>query len=346
VCQRAVMVASTPRRAPTHCRATHDCLTWAQDPREGSGDRGHSTWVHENADEMSTAFNGWVDASVAAVRGCGAIQAMRLPDPNGGSPLDVGLLDPSTVVAVAAYGQTGGHEANGLYFGLVAQDPMTHWRGLTGFFLTWCPGCDDGGESLLRGLRSRLRQHGVVLRSIYDMPSALHPQDGWFERDRGLLAGHVSLRPGLSPHWVHVASGGESWPALITTGPALSDLTNVVLVERPQESVALARLRPHPKRWTWRLGDLAALEALVVLRRDRPRVSMTYTPLRSPASWGVYRLSPRGPVVGPVANLRRALTSALEGAPRDRIGHVQVGYLQAGAAARMADVLSLSALLA
>jgi len=263
---------------------------------------------------MWSAFCAWWDASAAAVQGSPRVEVAALPDPNGGRALEVGLVDPSTVVVVTALGQVGGHEANGLYVGLVGQDPSDHWRGLTGFFLTWCPGCDEGGEQLLRDVRTHVSAHHVALSSLYDMPEALHPQDGWFERDRGLLAGWVSPRHGLGPCWTRTGAPVRG-AALVATGPTFADLGNVVLIEGPDDIAVLARLRPGRELWTWRTGELAALEILAGLGKRSVTVSTARMASRAPLGWGSYRLHSGGPVVGPVPDLRRALHKAVAGLP-------------------------------
>ena len=46
---------------------------------------------------------------------------------------------------IASAQRTGG-EVDGLYLGLVAQEPSARWIGLAGFFLPICPVCNQGAS--------------------------------------------------------------------------------------------------------------------------------------------------------------------------------------------------------
>ena len=167
---------------------------WAEDTR-------HSADVHEDLREADPALSAWLIESVSRIRSMPAIGQAQVPDPKDPQlGMDVGFLDPSTVFLLVAHAELRGAIASGLYVGLVAQDLDCSWRGLSGFYLPWCPGCDPWGRDAVDSVCARAASLGLDFVSERELPRALHSAPGWFQ---GRLVGGaaVGARPGLSPTW-------------------------------------------------------------------------------------------------------------------------------------------------
>lgn len=284
----------------------------------------------------------WIDLTLRSLRRQIAIHSSALPNPSSpAASLPVGLVDPSAVLILLAVAQVRGYDADGVYVGFAGQDPNCLWRGLTGFFVPWCPGCDQDGDRLLRDLESGLRKRGVGVGSVWDLPAEVHPQDGWFDGDRLMLGGCVDARPGISGYWQGVDMARDAGTVmLVATGPVATSLANLVLLDAYEHLEQLATLRPHASRWTTRQGDLGALAELAGIKATqahpiRARRRLTQVP----SAWGVY-CDQDGSWQGPFANLRRAvteLTSYPVGGPHS----ILVEYLPADTPVRLADILQL-----
>lgn len=321
-----------------HCRASHDCNYWAREPRRSLKDREHSDWVHAERDACLTQLWAWIDATIVAIRRQASLATVGLPNPwNPDTSLPVGMVDPSTVLIVLAIAQRFGQEAAGIYVGVVGQDPNCMWRGLTGFFVPWCPGCDKDGDQTLRYLERTLQKRGVVMASVWDLPVAIQPQEGWFDGDRLMLGGRVHILHGVADYWRRVDAELRE-PALVATGPVATSLSNLVLLDA--DPLLLADFRPHPTRWTIRQGEAAPLSALAGIsslpaqlhRGQRP-------PSRLPTAWGSF-CDHSGIWHGPFPNLRRAASTWAASQPEPGAS-LSIVYLPKGCAVRLSDVLRL-----
>lgn len=329
---------------PLHCPPSRDNRTWAIDERETNRDTRHNTFLHETSGDMYDHFWAWIEASLAYLRRQPGIARAAVPSPKDPSAsLDVGLIDSSTATVIVGLGQVRGHEAEGAYVGLVVQEPFGTWRGLSGFYLSWCPACDRGGNQAIRRVRSELTRRAVALKSIWDMPAALHPREGWFDNERLLFGRFISERPGLNATWQTLAQRIDT-PALIATGPVMSNLANLVLVDSlALEAPVLRALLGSGGAWSMRFGDTAALELLADIGREATIGRMSATrPGNVPAAWGAYRLDGEAAVFGPFPNLWRTLREVLDARPGDPRHFADLVHLPVGRAVRLADVLALT----
>ena len=331
------MVAQSVLR-PVHCRPTHDCTDWARDPRRSQHDHGHSQWVHAEREVFLTQLWAWIDRTLTRIRHQQSIATLDLPNPsNPQIDLGVGMVDPSTVLIILGIGQRAGHEANGIYVGFVGQDPNCLWRGLTGFFLPWCPGCDADGNTTLRSLQRALRERDVMMTSAWDLPVDIQPQDGWFDGDRLMLGGRVHTLPGVTDYWRR-ADASLREPALVATGPVTTSLSNLILLDGDVRH--LTELRPHPSRWTVRTGSAATLSTLAGIASTTPHINRGHRrPTRIPAAWGSF-CDQSGTWHGPFPNLRRTATEWATTQP-EPTSSLSFMCLPEGVAVRLSDVLQL-----
>lgn len=281
---------------PTHCPPWHDQRRWAWEAREWTGDNRHNPEVHDDLLEAEPALAAWFGESISTVRSMHKIGYAQLPDPKDPQrTLDVGFLDPSTVFLLIAYAELRGAIASGLYVGLVAQDLDCSWRGLSGFYLPQCPGCDPEGRSAVAGVESRVAALGLDLVSEDRLPVGLHSGPGWFE-GRLLGGAAVGPRPGLSPTWELVEDEVRG-PALIRFGPAITTLTNVVVVDRSGDGLHELAALTTRRAWTRRTGTLQALRTLAASGDVRLRTGTLRRRSRPPIGWTAYRvLTERGEV--------------------------------------------------
>lgn len=302
-------------------------------------------WLHDSREVMFSQLWSWLDDSFEVVREQVEIQHAALPNPSDPvTRLDVGLLDPTTVTVIVGYAHLHGFDATGAYVGLIAQDPMGTWRGLTGFFLGWCQGCDPGGETTLKSIRLALRGRGVELKSIWELPAAIHPRAGWFEGDRLLLGALINRRAGLEDLWRRQDGRAHDGPALVATGPVVTTLANLVLVERLDHDLPLlAELRPNPSAWMVRGGRLDALAHLAGIPPTpvRPLRGVARRRVDLPSAWGAYGRGGQDPGSGPVPNLRAALDDFPFARHRTSAVRLPIWYLPPGRAVRLSDVLQL-----
>ncbi len=327
---------------PVHCRPTHDCTTWARDPRFSLEGR-HSSWVHTEQDQFLSQLWMWIDGTLRSLQGQRSIAAATLPNPaDPSTALPVGMLDPTTALILMAFGKIRGIEAKGIYVGFVGQNPNFLWQGLTGFFVPYCPGCDQDGEATLRMLRGEVRSRDITLESIWDLPVELHPQEGWFEGDRLMLGGLASPRAGLSNFWTRHAPPTDLEQAhLIAAGPVATSLANFVLLDDDDAIEGLERIRGPRSRWTFRTGSATALAELAHLGGaavDRTR-QVILRPKMAPTAWGSFR-DQAGTWRGPYPNLRRAVIEWAEGREGTPSG-IEIEHLPAGGAVRLTDLLEL-----
>jgi hypothetical protein len=283
----------------------------------------------------------WINTTLRSLREQQTVGMTMLPNPSSlRSRLPVGMVDPTTTIVLVAAAQSGGYEAPGAYVGLVGQEPHGRWRGLTGFYAPWCPGCDADGDAMFRGIRSGLEARDVRVRSVWDLPAGLHPRDGWFDQERLKLGGFVDQRPGLTDTWEVVGGTPTHGPAAVATGPSTASLSNIVLVrDLSQDLAELARLLPRG-RWTTRPGADAALARLLGVDGSKPSAIHTMRSRDVPATWGVWRGIGEKSWNGPVPNLRAHLAAA-EGA-RPSTSPVEVRHLTPERPARLKDILSLA----
>lgn len=330
---------------PVHCRPTHDCRDWAWDTRRALDRSGHAKWLHETRDQMDDSLERWLSSSFTTIRGTRSIGPILLPNPSDpDGQLSVGAVDPTTVVVVLAFTVLTGRDATGAYIGLVGQDPNSLWRGLTGFFVAWCHGCDAGGRRSMKALRRRLESHGVDMRSIYQMPQALSPRGAWFgasqEGARLRWGGLINADADLTAYWEPYAPDAGTGPAVVSIGPAQTNLANLVLVEDlARDSRALERLAGGPRAgWRQRLGALDRLEELMGLgyEHDPVQARSARDVGRLPATWGSYLEPQTHQWIGPVRNLKEAALLL----PRTRVP-LSVRLLPANKASRLSDILSL-----
>lgn len=313
--------------------------------RRSLNDRSHTEWFHDTREEMYTQFWLWFDLSLREVQDQRAIQLLALANPSDPtSRLDVGLVDPTTVTVIVGYAQSRGYDAAAVYVGLIAQDPMCTWRGLTGFFVGWCQGCDQDGENTLQSLRQELRALNVELRSIWDLPPAIHPQGGWFEDERLRFGALVNGRAGVEDLWGRPTGSAKDGPALLATGLVVTGLANLVLVERLSHDMRrLATLRQSPSLWSIRSGRMDVLAELAAIpsKPVLPRRQEVRRRAELPATWGAYRESANGSWSGPVPNLRNALEGHVFGRNDDGASTMSIAFLPPDRAARLSDILQL-----
>lgn len=339
------MVPAEGPPVPRHGPTSHDCRTWARDHRESGQDTTHSGFLHDTAREMNCQFWAWVEASVGCIRGQTYVGPTRLPNPSDLSDsIDGGFVDATTAVFVVGLGEIRGREAEGAYVGIVVQEPLGDWRGISGFFLSWCPACDPGGNRAIRHLRRVFAEHSVSMTSIWDMPSALHPRHGWFGNDRLLLAGFINPHAGLDSIWRGAMAGEITGPALIATGPTMTGLANVVLVDNlAVDGPRLRQILGNVGYWSVRVGEAEILERLVGIGEYRAptRLAVNRTG-RVPAAWGAYRIGEQPTVFGPTPNLWMALRRAVQTRPGQVAPTVTITYLPAGRAVRLTEILALT----
>ena len=309
----------TSRRMPTHCPPWHDQRRWAWEAREWTGDSRHNPQVHDDLLEAEPALAAWLDESISAIRSMPSIGNAQVPDPKDSQQtLDVGFLDPSTVYVLIAHAELRGAIAAGLYVGLVAQDLDCSWRGLSGFYLPQCPGCDPEGRRAVAGVESHMAALGLDLVSEDGLPLGLHSGPDWFE-GRLLGGAAVSPRPGLSPTW-ECAEGEVRGPALIRFGPAITSLTNVVVVDGPGDGLHELAALTIRRVWTSRSGTLQALRTLAASGDVRVRAGTLRRRSRPPIGWTAYRvLTERGDMRS--SGLTHSLEHSLNELPL-RDGHV------------------------
>jgi hypothetical protein len=281
----------------------------------------------------------WIDRTLTTIRHQQSIATVDWPNPSDPQTnLGVGMVDPSTVLIILAISQRYGHEANGIYVGFVGQDPNCLWRGLTGFYVPWCPGCDHDGDHTLRYLDQALRDRDVMMTSVWDLPVDIQPQDRWFDGDRLMLGGRVHTLPGVTDYWRR-ADASLRAPALVATGPVTTTLSNLILLDCDIRH--LAELRPHPSRWTVRTGCAAPLLTLAGIASTAPLINRGHRrPTRIPAAWGSF-CDHSGTWHGPFPNLRRAAVewAATQPQPASSLSFL---CLPERVAVRLSDILQIS----
>ena len=232
---------------------------------------------HEQVDEeveaaWSAAFT-WLEAADQALDDGHGLTSLLLPHPQAGRvSVETGLVDADFVYAVVAAVERAGEEVDGLYVGLVAQEPSTRWIGLAGFFLPVCPICDRGGVA-----RATDRMLDLLTRSGFEeipgsaVPEGLRPGPGWFDRERLQTVARRStapLRTTWSP-WPPAAQGNLPTAFLVRVGPVVTSLCGLVLCASTQEALGLPELIGEPPAaWTWTTGDLGWF---LLTTRHRPR---------------------------------------------------------------------------
>jgi hypothetical protein len=296
---------------------------------------------------MYRALWSWVDTSLLVVRSQARLTPMALPNPSDTTTsLPVGMVDPTTVVVIVGFGVILGRAATSAYVGLVGQDPTGRWRGLTGFFVSWCQACDLHGDGAMKHIHRELVDRAVAMKSIYDLPPALRPRGRWFagtvHDDRLLYGGFVNRWEGLSECWVTYDPQLTTGAALIATGPSASGLGNLVLLQDLNaEHDALESVRRRSPLWMQRSGTEEALFRLAGMVTPAPlRERTSLRPGALPASWGAYLDPALGIWMGPFPNLCRSMTEPT--ARRPAAGTV-VRYLPEGHAVRLADLAQLTA---
>ncbi len=326
---------------PIHCPATHDCSKWSRNTSHDAAGNGHSSFFHEIRDEMIAQFWTWIDDSISCLRDDPSIRHYDLPNPSDPTQrLPVGIVDPTTVVVLLGFAQVGGHEATGAYVGLAAQDMSTGWKGLTGFFVPWCPGCYEQGDAVFKSLREGLASRSVTVGSAWDLPSGLWSRRGWFDDDRLQLGGFVVTVRGVDPVWTFSGLAETDGPALVATGPTTSSLANVILVPSLSQSAdRLRRLRPAVDTWTVKRGPTRRLAALAGLGEE-PIYARSVTvdrPSRAPAAGGWWRLPGEGVWHGPVPNVWLDLRDCAVVGKRQ----VEVVHLPEFTPVRLSDICAL-----
>lgn len=330
-----------------HCLPRFDCREWAFDTRRSTDSSGHSPWLHDERDPMHSAFERWFDTSIARLHDSQHIATLTLPNPSDpATSLPVGLIDPTTVVVLQAFTVLTGRDATGAYVGLVGQDPNGLWRGLTGFFLAWCHGCDPGGRRSMTALRHQIEERSISMSSIHQLPSALRPRDGWFgsteEGERLRWGGLANKDDSLSPFWEPYDPQPDTGPALVSIGPAFTDLANLVLLhDLGHESPDLERIAGGVTAgWRQRRGRLHRLEQLAALNRSRARFTdrEARDVGRLPATWGTYMDPVTRTWSAPVRNVKDAARLV----PRSR-NPLRVRFLPPGTASRLDDIRDLGA---
>lgn len=308
-------------------------------------DATHNKFLHESADEMNSQFWAWVKASIGCIRGQAYVGPAWLPNPSDlSASIGGGFVDGSTAVFIVGLLEIQGNEAEGAYVGIVVQEPLGDWRGLSGFFLSWCPACDRGGNRAIRQLRRVFAEHGVTMTSIWDMPPALHPRHGWFDNERLLLGGFIHPHVGLDSIWRAAMTSEVTGPALIATGPTTTSLANVVLVDNLKvDGPRLRQFLDNEGYWSVRLGEAETLERLVGIGEYRvpTRLAVNRTG-RVPAAWGAYRIGEQPTVFGPIPNLWMALRRSFRAAPGQVAPTVTIMHLPAGRAVRLTEILALA----
>lgn len=296
---------------------------------------------------MAESFLSWIDRSFAEVRGSGSITLMSLCNPSDQTgQLQVGMVDPTTVIVIVGYGDIRGVDAAGAYVGLIAQDPMLTWRGLAGFFLTWCHACDPAGNEMFAWVKETLSQRDVSLLSVWDMPASIHPQRDWFEGERLQYAAFVNPARDIEAMWATPTTKPREGSALVATGPVSTSLANLVLLQDIKRDIpVLTSLRGGRSSWTVRSGNDSALAALAGLPAGSvaPRLQTFSSIADLPATWGVYRASGQQTWSKPVPNLYKSVRGSPTGRRhQQRWPKIEALFLPPGRAARLADITLLA----
>ena len=262
--------------APRHCPSDRDCRTWAVVPHPDSADPADHQRVHNEVEDAWRAVAKWLAALDEALGDAPGLSSLWLPHPEPGrAPVNVGLVDADLSHAVIAAVQKAGEEVDGLYLGVVAQEPTARWIGLAGSFLPICSACNRGGVA-----QATDRLIELLVRSRFDeiasaqVPVGLRPRPGWFERDRLQT---VASRPSAARR-----SAWQLWPlanslapeaeVLVRVGPVVTDLNGLVLCRSSREAQSLpGLLGADPTYWTWTAGPPASLNHVARHQPRRPR---------------------------------------------------------------------------
>jgi hypothetical protein len=281
-----------PEPAPRHCPAARDCRAWAYDPRTSTADEPHDDLLHDRCDQARRALEDWLVRVIPPLRSTTAIKDLTLAHPQTSrAPLRTGLIDPTTTYLVVADAERSGVRAPAAYVGLVSQEPTTRWTGVAGFFLPWCPRCDPDGIETIEGYLPRLlRELGVTLTPLHDLPGSLHPRPGWFDPDRLLYGARVNHDPSIATLWTR-CSPHLRGPALVRVGPVHTSLTGLVLLGGGDP---LARLvdaldedDESAANWTCRTGTADSLARLAALPSEPPAILHSPRPNSPARGWAV-----------------------------------------------------------
>lgn len=204
------------------------------------------------------------------------LTSLLLPHPaSGRAPLTTGLIDADSIHAVVAAAQKAGQEVDGLYVGLVAQEPSARWLGLAGIFLPVCPRCDGRGVGRATDrVLDLLGGNGFEEIPGILIPAGLRPGSGWFDRERLQTVARRtggSRRTPWSP-WPPAVSGDRPTGVLVRVGPVVTSLSGLVLCVSVHEALDLPELLGKSSAgWTWSAGELSTLISATRHRPRRPR---------------------------------------------------------------------------
>lgn len=256
----------TGRLVPARqCPGSRDCRTWAYVPRvEPDQVQGHAAVDLEVAAAWD-ALEVWLAAVGDALDASPALSSMRLPHPEPGrEPIHTGLVDSDQSHVLVSSVQKAGEEVDGLYVGLITQEPSRRWVGLAGSFVPTCSLCDGPGvaKATDRAL-NLLTRFGFEEIPASAVPEGARPHAGWF--DRGRLQ-TICRRPDSGRtewrQWPPETQPGSLAAAmLVRVRPVISTMAGLVICETLAQAIQLPEvLAADPAAWTWSSGTPQSLQ--------------------------------------------------------------------------------------
>lgn len=243
--------------------------------------------------EAWEAFQDWLTGvfeRLGSTEGLGRIN-LNHPEP-GREALETGVIDTDLIHLVVSTGQIAGEEVDGLYVGLVAQEPSARWIGLAGFYLPVCPLCDLNGVGPATDRALDIAATlGFEEISHSSVPAGLRPAPGWFDRGR-LQAVCRRTMTMARTNWRlwPPTSVEDTFPGyLVRVRPTITTLGGLVLCASREEADGLPEvLGEQPRAWTWSAGEPGCLARA---SHHSPRVPQRVSP-RSRAAYDWWTADP------------------------------------------------------
>ncbi|WP_134772756.1 hypothetical protein [Ornithinimicrobium flavum] len=247
------------------------------------------------------ALDVWLSALADVLEPSPGLRNLELTHPEPGrEPIETGLVDADLSHVLVSTVQKAGEEVDGLYVGLIAQEPSARWVGLAGFFVPICPVCDGRGVARVTDtVLDILTDCGFTEVKSSAIPEGVRPQPGWFDGGRlqTLCRRVVPGRSEWRPWPPKSESGHPGVGVLVRVRPVISSLAGLVLCESSAEARRLPELLAvEPTAWTWTEGTLDELKRAC---HHQPRLPRRIEPSPDSAyDWWVLRVPGAPPRLG------------------------------------------------